>query len=170
VLRGGLGPCAHEGVSNDGCGMALRVGLLRTRCSSYHLVVVVGAAAMPQWVLHSGGPLGVVVLAPRLLYQRWFTSAVPILARVWSVGGNSGCPCLLCQRCEYCFGLVDVPIRPACKYSRAVTRVDVPIQSGEFGFLFFYFFLPMTSQDRSLVFFFCYINETRIILCGSLKK
>ena len=51
--------------------------------------------------------------------------------------------------------------------SCGVSRVDVPIQSGEsfFHFLFLFFFQPMVSQDYSLVFFY-YINETSTILCG----
>jgi hypothetical protein len=39
----------------------------------------------------------------------------------------------------------------------------------ETSLLFLFVFLPMMSQDHSLVFFF-YINETRTILCGSFKK
>ena len=55
-----------------------------------------------------------------------------------------------------------------------VPRVDVPIQLGV-SFLFVsFFFLPIVSQDCSLVFFY-YINrnshlETHTILCGSFKN
>jgi hypothetical protein len=47
------------------------------------------------------------------------------------------------------FGRVDVPVQPAS----AVTRVEVPIQPGEFILFSLSFFLPMISQDHSLVFF-----------------
>jgi hypothetical protein len=52
-----------------------------------------------------------------------------------------------------------------CEFS----RVDVPIQPGVSIFLFFVFFLPMVSQDYSIV-FFCYINRNSHYLVWFVKK
>jgi hypothetical protein len=69
------GPCAL-------CGSGLGVFMPQ--------VAGLGAAARRRWVLHDRGPLGVVVSVPRLLYQRWITSEVSILAFGRLVGGSCG--------------------------------------------------------------------------------
>jgi hypothetical protein len=63
---------------------------------------------------------------------------------------------------------VDDPIQPVLHC--VVTRVDAPNPTGWVLVLVFLFFLPITSQGCSLVFFSCYINATRIILCVSFQK
>jgi hypothetical protein len=92
MLSGRLGPRACERVSNDGCDMSpARWVASDLGFSSYRRVVVVCAATLQWWVLHGGGPLGVAVPAPRLLYQRRITSTISVLARVQSLGGSCGC-------------------------------------------------------------------------------
>jgi hypothetical protein len=59
---------------------------------------------------------------------------------------------LLSSLCVFFLGRADIPIQLA-----SAVRVEVPIQPGEFYFFsFFFVFLPMVSQDYSLVFFLLY--------------
>jgi hypothetical protein len=151
------------------CARPLRVGLLRTRCSWCYRVAGVGATALRCWVLHGGGPLRCGGVCPSAPFQGRITSVVSLLAGLWV--DAAFVLDLLCRCCEWWVpGRVDVLIRPAGEYSRAVTCIDVPIQPGEFLFFFSFLFLLMISQDCSLVFFFRYINESRTILRGLFKK
>jgi len=85
------------------------------------------------------------------------------------VGGSCGCAFSPLSSLWLEFGRVDVPIQPASEYSWTVTRVDVPIQLGEFVVLFSFCFLPMASQGCSFV-FFCYIIRNALVECRSFKK
>jgi hypothetical protein len=135
VLSGGLEVPAHVRVtSNGGSGEPSRVGCLWSRCSSRRRVVGWGATTLRRWVLHVNDPLGAALFAPLLPYQWWITSAVSIQARMWLFDGSCG-RCLPPVVCLWVvLGRVDDPLRPACQYRWAVTRVNGSIQPGELVF------------------------------------
>jgi hypothetical protein len=65
-----------------------------------------------------------------------FTSVVFVTClRGWSCGFALSLLSLLCVE----FGRVDASVLPANAYSCAASRVEVPIQPGEFSFSFFSF-------------------------------
>jgi hypothetical protein len=67
---------------------------------SFRRVVGFGATSLRQWVLRVDGLLGVVVSAPLLLYRRWITSEVSMIASVRLWVEAAVVLCLLYGRCE----------------------------------------------------------------------
>jgi hypothetical protein len=98
-------------------------------------------------------PFGAVVYAPQLLssvvgFAPGFITRMSAVCG-WSCGFTLVFSALICVQCPAM--LMSRSNRPV-SIVRAVTRVDVPIQPGEFVFSFYFLFRLVISQDHSLVF------------------
>jgi hypothetical protein len=122
------------------------------------------------WVLHGSGFLGVVVSTPLVplfnagSHRRF--SMVCMCADVWGscrgVSSSLSSSCIVLRSC-WCPSPTDRRVVPVLMSQCNRVSIDS---------LFFSFFLfPCLRSSRTVVlYFFCYVNGTRTILCGSFKK
>jgi hypothetical protein len=159
------GPCARVRRAE------WRVGGPRARESCFRLDVLYAVRWSIRVQQHCGGG-SCTTVGPSVRWCLSLCSSIcnRLLFRVTTLVSEGGAAIvfsLLSSLCVQSYGRVDVPIRPTIAYSCVVTRVEVPIQPGEL--LFFFFSFSCLWSPRTIVLYsFCYINETRIVLCGSL--